>query len=140
MRRRPIRFGLRGSASAARKMLTAKIMFVSPRDRLHQHRALEKSRDYADPTPPSLYYGNFGLPGWTRESQEVGVPPDVTASSLLAPVWWRVSKADGGSSRAVDKENPMLWKIWLSLTDRILVNVESLGTIWVFYRSLPDEK
>jgi hypothetical protein len=28
----------------------------------------------------------------------------------------------------------------LSLTDRILVNVEPLGTIWVFYRSLPDEK
>jgi hypothetical protein len=49
-------------------------------------------------------------------------------------------KQVGGSSRAVDKENPMLWKIWLSLTDRILVNVESLGTSWVFYRSLPDEK
>ena len=47
--------------------------------------------------------------------------------------WW-------GSSRAVDKEKPMLWKIWFSLTDRILVNVEPLGMIWVFYRSLPDEK
>ena len=28
----------------------------------------------------------------------------------------------------------------LLLTDRILVNVEPLRTIWVFYRSLPDEK